>query len=39
MYSDSLEMARVRQEPVVMGSLPGYTELANTDTGFYDPRW
>ena len=28
-----------RQEPVVMGSLPGYpTELANTDTGFYDPN-
>ena len=28
-----------RQEPVVMGSLPGYpTELAKTDEGFYDPN-
>ena len=28
-----------RQEPVVMGSLPGYpTEQANTEKGFYDPN-
>ena len=28
-----------RQEPVVMGSLPGYPgELANTEKGFYDPN-
>ena len=28
-----------RQEPVVMGSLPGYpAELADTEKGFYDPN-
>ena len=28
-----------RQEPVVMGSLPGYPmELSNTEKGFYDPK-
>jgi hypothetical protein len=28
------------QEPVVMGSLPGYTiELGNTSKGFYDPNF